>query len=86
MAAVCREAGVTVKSEVRLRDLNVQVSATDEHRVGVLADYLPCRQGKQLAIDVTLRSPVTTLGEPRARAAVDLVQHFGILEFLDHPD
>ena len=71
MASVCREAGATFKTEVRLRDLNVQVSATDERRVDVLADHLPCRQGKQLAIDVTLRSPVTTLGEPRARAAVE---------------
>ena len=34
-------------------------------------DHLPCRQGKQLAIDVTLRSPVTVQGEPRARAAAE---------------
>ena len=71
MAAVCREAGALVKTEVRLRDLNVDVPTSDMRRIDVLADHLPCRQGRQLAIDVTVRSPLTAFGEPRPRAAAE---------------
>ena len=73
MAAVCREAGASVKTEVRLRDLNVQVPATDARRVDVLAGHLPCRQGRQLAIDVTRRSPLTTqVARPRRQGRPSL--------------
>ena len=43
----------------------------DKRRIDVLAGHLPCRQGRQLAVDVTARSPLTALGEPRPRAAVE---------------
>ena len=69
LARVCREAGATVKPNVMLVDLNVGVRAGDGRRVEVLAQGLPCRSGKQLAVDVTLRHALTTDGLPRSRAA-----------------
>ena len=67
LARVCREAGATVKPNVMLVDLNVGVRAGDGRRLEVLAQGLPCRSGKQLAVDVTLRHALTTDGLPRSR-------------------
>ena len=44
--------------------MNIPVSATDERAIEVLAVGLPLHQGAQLAIDITLRSALTTTGEP----------------------
>ena len=64
LARVCREARAVVRTNVKLRDMNITVSATDERAIEVLAMGLPLHQGAQLAIDITLRSALTTTGEP----------------------
>ena len=68
MAHVCREAGATVRSNVRVADLNLTAPAGDERRIDVLAQNLPGRS-KQVAVDVTVRSALTRDGQPVARAA-----------------
>ena len=60
LARVCREAGATVRCNVRLRDMNVAVSATDMRSIEVLAIGLPLHHGAQLAVDITLRSALTS--------------------------
>ena len=69
LARVCREAGATVTRKVKLRDMNVQVSATDEREIEVVAAGIPIHHGAQLAVDITLKSAVTSVGAPRATAA-----------------
>ena len=64
-----REAGATVRTNCFLRDMNVGVSATDGRQVEVLAQGLPNHSGQQLAVDATLRAPVSADGEPKGRAA-----------------
>ena len=59
LARVCREAGATVTRNVR----DMKVSARD------VAAGLPIHHGAQLAVDITLRSAVTSVGAPRATAA-----------------
>ena len=54
---------------VLLRDMNVDVPASDGRRIEVLAQDLPCFSGTQLAIDITLRSPLTSAGEVHPNAA-----------------
>ena len=54
---------------VLLRDMNVDVPASDGRRIEVLAQDLPCFSGTQLAIDITLRSPLTSAGEAHPNAA-----------------
>ena len=56
LARVCKEAGATVRCNVRLRDMNVVVSTTDIRSIEVLATGLPLHHGAQLAVDITLRS------------------------------
>ena len=41
LARVCREAGAVVRSNVKLRDINIPVSATDKRAIEVLAMGLP---------------------------------------------
>ena len=53
----------------KLRDMNVEVRADDERAIEVLASGLPIHQGAQLAVDVTLRSPLTSTGLARPGAA-----------------
>ena len=65
VARICREAGARVQTNVALTDLNVAVPASDERRIEVLAAGLPCFGGAQLAVDVTLRSPLCRRGLPR---------------------
>ena len=69
LARVCREAGATVTRNVKLRDMNVQVSATDEREIEVVAAGLPIHHGAQLVVDITLHSAVTSVGAPRATVA-----------------
>ena len=65
----CREAGATVRRNVKLRDMNVHLDPSDEREVEVLAAGLPIRHGAQLAIDITLRSVLICCGAPRPNAA-----------------
>ena len=69
LARVCREAGATVRHNVKLRDMNVAVRGDDERGIEVLATGLPLFQGAQLAVDITLRSALTSNGDPRPGAA-----------------
>ena len=68
LARACREAGATVRQNVKLRDMNVAVR-DDERCIEVLATGLPLFQGAQLAVDITLRSALTSNGDPRPGAA-----------------
>ena len=54
LARVCREAGARVKFNAYLRDMNLGVPRNDEGRIEVLAQDLPCFNGAQLAVDITL--------------------------------
>ena len=68
-ARVCREAGARVTTHTRLADLNVQhVQHIDDRRIEVIANGLALWGGAQLAVDTTLVSPLTRVGEPRRRA------------------
>ena len=69
LARICREAGATVRCNAKLRDVNVVVSASDERSIEVLASGLPFHHGAQLAIDVTLRSALTSCGSAIPGAA-----------------
>ena len=53
LARVCRESGATVRANVKVRDMNISVSAMNNRAIEVLAMGLPLRQGAQLAIDIT---------------------------------
>ena len=68
VARICREAGARVRSNVFLRNLNVATEPNDRRQLEVIASGLPVLGGSQLAIDVTLRSPLQCNGEPRAQA------------------
>ena len=52
-----REAGATVRCNVKLRDMDIAVSAQDERAIEVLALGLPLHHGAQLAVEVTLHTP-----------------------------
>ena len=67
-ARICREAGARVQTNVFLRNLNLNIPASDDRRVEVVASGLPCYHGAQLAIDVTLYSCLNGNGDPRPRA------------------
>ena len=69
LARVCREAGAVVRTNAKLRDMNLGIAAADERAVEVLAQGLPLRAGAQLAVDITVRSVLTGDGTPRPRAA-----------------
>ena len=69
LARICREAGARVKYNAFLRDMNLGVRADDVRRIEVLAQDLPCFNGVQLAVDVTLRSALCGSGEPQPGAA-----------------
>ena len=49
--------------------MNVGVPARDGRRIEVLAQDLPCYAGTHLAIDITLRAPLTSAGEAHPGAA-----------------
>ena len=55
-AAICREAGARVATNVLLRDLNIGTPVTDGRRLEVVANGLCGHQGAQVAVDVTLVS------------------------------
>ena len=49
--------------------MNVQVPATDEREIEVVAAGLSIHHGAQLAVDITFRSAVTSVGALRTTAA-----------------
>ena len=67
-AAICREAGGRVATNVMLRDLNLGAALTDARRLEVVAHGLPAFAGAQVAVDVTLVSPLTGAGVPHPTA------------------
>ena len=67
-ARVCREAGARVATNVFLRDLNLGLPLTDGRRLEVVAHGLPAFGGVQVAVDVTLVSPLRRDGSSRSRA------------------
>ena len=69
LARVCREAGAVVRSNVKLRDMNVTVPVEDERAIEVVASGLPMLHGAQLAVDITLRSATSSDGWPQPNAA-----------------
>ena len=68
LAQVCREAGAVVRSNVRLRDMNVTVPVEDEKAIEVLASGLPMLHGAQLAVYITLRRAASSDGWPKPNA------------------
>ena len=69
VARIFREAGARVRFNALLQDMNVGVPSADQRRIEVLAQDLPCFGGAQLVVDVTLRSPLRSTGEPHPNAA-----------------
>ena len=67
-ARICREAGARVATNVFLRDLNLGLPLTDGRRLEVVAHGLPAFGGVQVAVDVTLVSPLRRDGSSRSRA------------------
>ena len=65
-----RGAGASVRFNAKLVDMNIAVPADDARAVEVLASGLPLFHGAQLAVDITLRSALTTTGLLRPGAAV----------------
>ena len=51
--------------------MNLEVPVADARRIEVVANGLPLWSGSQLAIDATIVSPLTRLGDARPRADVD---------------
>ena len=68
LARVCREAGASVATNVRLADMNLDVPMQDARRIEVVCHGLPPWHGEQLAVDATLVSPLGRDGQPRANA------------------
>ena len=68
VAQICREAGARVRTNVLLRNLNVAAAPDDQRQLEVIASGLPVYGGSQVAIDVTLRSPLRRDGSPIATA------------------
>ena len=69
LARICREGGAVVRTNVKLRDMNTTVPVTDEREIEVVASGLPLRHGAQLAVDITLRSALTSDGRASTNAA-----------------
>ena len=67
-ARVCCEAGARVAANVALRDLNLGVPVSDGRRLEVVANCLSAFGGIQVAVVVTLVSPLRRDGSSRPRA------------------
>ena len=79
LARVCREAGATVRRDVKLQDMNISVQSRDERAIEVFAMGLPIQQGAQLAVDITLRSALTQTGSHARTAQPRTEQRFSWL-------
>ena len=80
LARVCREAGGSVRTHVKLRDLNTSVPEEDDRSVEVLTSGLPMHHGAQLAVDITLRSAVTSFGAACPNASTTSTVNGAVLE------
>ena len=59
-----------MQTNVFLRDMNLDgIRSSDGRRLEVVANGLPTYHGAQLAIDATIVSPVTALGQPVGSAS-----------------
>ena len=65
LARVCWEVGARVRFNAFLRDMNVNVGGTDERRIEVLAQDLPCFGG----VNITLRCVLSCVGERHPNTA-----------------
>ena len=70
-ARVCREGGARVVTYVFLRDLSLDVPLSDGRQMEVVANGLPAFGSAQVAVDVTLVSPVQPNGASRPGADVE---------------
>ena len=69
-ARICREAGARVTTNMMVRDLDLPMPrANDSRRLEIVADGLPLFGGVQLAVDMTLVSPLHCDGTPHRGAA-----------------
>ena len=66
-ASFCREAGARVAASTALRDMKVDMPASDARRIAVVANRLPIWRGVQVAVDTTLVSPIQRSGQARAK-------------------
>ena len=70
MHRIFREAGATVRKNVFLKDMNVEVGAEDASQIEVFAQDLPCfGRRAQFAVDITLRCALSCEGEAHPHAA-----------------
>ena len=53
-ARICREAGGRVRTNMFVRDMDLDVPVNDGRRLEVVVDGLPLHGGAQLAVDTTL--------------------------------
>ena len=71
MARICREAGGRVRTNMMVRNMDVQAPlAGDSRRLEVVVDGLPVTSGAQVAVDTTLVCALHQDGAPR-RGATD---------------
>ena len=73
VARVCHEAGSRVARNVRLADMNIDVPVSDDSRIEVVyvvANGLSLWHGAQQAVDATIVSPVTRVGDAQPGADV----------------
>ena len=69
LAHILLEAGVTVRKNMCVRDMNVDVGAEDGRQMEVSAQNLFCHGGVQFAVYITFRSVLSCEGEGRAHVA-----------------
>ena len=68
-ARICREAGGRVRTNMFVRDMDLDVPVNDGRRLEVVVDGLPLHGGAQLALDTTLVCALHADGRPRRGAA-----------------
>ena len=69
-ARICREAGGRVRTNMFVRDMDLDVPVGDGRRLEVVVDGLPLHGGAQLAVDTTLVCALHADGRPRRGAAI----------------
>ena len=68
VARICREGGGRVRTNIMLRDLDMELPhAGDARRLEVVVDGLPLYGGRQLAVDTTLVGVLHANGQPMRR-------------------
>ena len=68
-ARICREAGGRVRTNMLVRDMDLDVPIADARRLEVVVDGLPLQGGAQLPVDTTLVCALHADGRPRLGAA-----------------